>query len=313
MKQTRVMRDMDGGVIGSARYVWRGPPGDPMFVMQNCRDVTSSRVDIVVESPCEAVVVVERTKSGPGVIPSTMHGFHRWRVFGNGLAPVGFWYRATVDENNEHGRWAGCSIYGCNDGLNLHGSQSKEHLVTHCRFEGGAHGGIAIEADSGFQMIGGAVSGFVTAIALRRVGDPVTIQGVGVEACSRLLLTSGPTTAAQPVILQNVRYEADQLAADGEMIVMRHAGPLVMLGGRYGGGRQRVPRIALRGTGPQCVEFVGRPLFGAFGADLVNPVIAQNPAEASVIGQYIAQRMENPANGQNTQLVDAITVGRLTT
>jgi hypothetical protein len=127
----------------------------------------------------------------------------------------------------------------------------------------------------------------------------VTLQGVGFEACRRVLLTSGPTTAAQPVVLINCRYEADQLHADGHAIVLRHAGPLIVIGGRYGGGKQPVPRIALLGVGEQNVTLTG-VTFGSFGAHRVSPVVTQHVGNANVSGSgLVYQRTAGDAS--NTQ------------
>src|SRR4029079_1701930 len=58
------------------RLVGRGGPNEPMFLFQNGREPSWERVDITAERPLEAAFVMERTRSGPGVIPSTMH---QWR------------------------------------------------------------------------------------------------------------------------------------------------------------------------------------------------------------------------------------------
>ena len=308
LTQTVVRHDEQRSSIAAGQYVWRGPANAPVFLLQNCRDYRIENIDVSCETPCSAVFYMERTKSGPGVIPSTMHMFRNVRIFGNDFPAFGIWYHDTIDENNEHGRFDCVSVYGCDCAFKFQGQQSKEHLLTHCRLESGL---TAIASDTGFQMIGGTIAVFEEAVILARAGDPVTLSGVGVETCGRLLESLGPTTGAQPVVLQNVRYEADQLAPDGEAIVMRHAGPLTIIGGRYGGGKQPIPRIALRGVGIQSVELVGRPHFGSYGAHAVNPIIAQNPPEAMVTGGYLAQRYEGDPS--NTAFIGSPTVERITT
>lgn len=299
---------MERSALSPDRYVWRGPASDPVFLFQNCRDFLSSRIDVTCETPCSAVVVCERTKDAPGTIPSTNNGFHRWRIFGNWLAERGFWYRATIDANNEHGDFYANTVYGCGYAFVFEGQQSKHHRLAHNVVESCER---AVTASSAFYWQGGTIAATRRAFTLTRVGDPVKIEAVGVEAVERLLITSGPTTAAQSIVLDSVRYEADQLNEDGEAIVMRHAGPLVIVGGRYGGGKQPCPRIALRGVGIQSVEFVGRPHFGSYGAHAVNPIIAQNPPEAMVTGGYLAQRWEGDPS--NTAFIGSPTVERITT
>lgn len=292
------------------RIVWRGPAKDPVFCFQNCRDPNIERLDITCETECEAVVVSERTRTGAGVIPSTMHQWRDVRVFCNGLAPVGFHYRATIDENNEHGRFDAVSVYGFTSaGMRFDGQQSKEHTLTLCRFDTD-DAATAIASASGFTWIGGTASGCDEAVNLTRVGDPVTLIGVGVEKCRRLLVTGpGVSSAAQTINLVGVRFEADQLYADDEMIVLRHAGPLVIDGGRFGGGSQRIPRIALRGSGEQTLEMRG-VVFGSYGAYRVAPVIAQNPAEARVTASGC--RYQNDSwNTQNTATSVATLVERI--
>ena len=54
-----------------------------------------------------------------------------------------------------------------------------------------------------------------------------------------------------------------------------------MTGCRIGGGKQRIPRIALLGTGPQVVTIAGNT-FGAFGAHRVCPIRASQHASVNV-------------------------------
>jgi hypothetical protein len=276
---TVVRRNLERSSLAPGRYVWRGPASDPVFALQNCNAFRVQDIDVTCDTPTSAVFLIERTQTGPGTIPSTMHMFRNVRIFGNRKAERGVWYRNTIDENNEHGRFDCVSVYGCTlAGFAFYGQQSKEHLLTHVRTESCT---VGVIADSAFQWIGGTCAVAEYAIFLARIGDPVTIQGVGFEACQRLLLTYGPTTAAQPVTFIGGRYEADQLAEDGEAIVLQHAGPLNIIGMRLGGGKQRVPRIALRGTGEQTVKLDGVH-FGSYGACDVPPVLAQNKPEALV-------------------------------
>ena len=230
VRQTIFLRDLDARAFVSRvangarpRFVWRGPASDPVFCIQNCREVTFEHMDVVCETPSEAAFLIERTRSGPGVIPSTLHQFRDVRVFGNTLARHGYWARSTIDENNEHGRWDACSVYGTTLGWRFDGQQSKEHLLTQCRFESGVS---AVASASGFQWISGTAAVCEVGISLTRVGEPVLIQGVGFEACARLLRGPGASTASQPITLLAVRYESDQLNPDGDCIVIQHGGPL---------------------------------------------------------------------------------------
>jgi hypothetical protein len=296
LTQTMRVRNQDGGIIPPGRYIWRGRAGMPVFAIQDSRDIVSENIDVVCETPCEAVVVCERTRSTPGTIPSTNHGFTRWRIYGNTLADRAFWFRG-IDANNEHALFTACSVYGCHVGWTFNGQQSKEHQITHCRFESGL---VGVSADSSVQLSGGVFAVCRVGVELTRVGDPVVIIGTAFEACARLLVTSGPTTAPQPVTLIGVRYEADQLHDDGDCVVLRHAGPLVVQGCRLGGGRQRVPRIALLGIGAQAAEIRGNT-FGAFGAHRVSPVRSPRPTDANVTwGTNAYQRDANdPRNTES--------------
>jgi hypothetical protein len=306
LRETVVLRDLEARVFAAGqtfdrrpRFVWRGPPAVPVFALQNSRESVWEHIDVVCETPCEAVFLIERTRSGAGVIPSTMHQWRDVRVFGNGLGVPAFVHRATIDENNEHGRWDSCSVYGCIVGWTFQGQQSKEHLMTHCRFESGV---TAVSSDSSFQWVGGTAAVCDTGIFLTRIGDPVAVRGVGFEACKRLLVTVNASTASQPVTLDGVRYEADQLHADGDAIVLRHAGPLNVVGSTLGDGRQRIPRIALLGIGAQAATIAGNK-FGAFGAHRVCPIRAQNRAEAKVDwGRNTYQRDGNDPRNTETRI-----------
>jgi hypothetical protein len=220
-----------------------------MFVFQNCREPSWERVDVTVERPLEAAFVMERTRHGPGVIPSTMHQWRDLRVFGNGLLERAFWHRRRdVDENNEHARFDSVSVYGYTDcAWLIEGTQSKEHLFTHCRAEGDATGRAGIRSFGSFQWIGGAMSGNAeSCFSLGPPCDVVRIEGVGCETSARLLTAQGPTGNAYPVLLEQVRFMTDRLHPDGVMIDFRAPGPLTIRGGQFGNGRQPVPTIRVR-------------------------------------------------------------------
>jgi hypothetical protein len=231
------------------RFVWRGGAHEPMFVFQNCREPSWERVDITAEKPLEAAFVMERTRHGPGVIPSTMHLWRDVRVFGHGIMERGFWHRRRdTDENNEHARFDSVSVYGYTDcGWLIEGKQSKEHLFTHCRANGDSTGRAGIRAFGSFQWIGGAMSGNSEAcFVLGPPCDVVRIEGVGCETSARLLTSQGPTGAAYPVLLEQVRFMTDRLHPDGVMIDFRSPGPLTIRGGQFGNGKQPVPTIRVR-------------------------------------------------------------------
>jgi len=299
LTDTYRLRDQDGGTIPYARYIWRGPPNVPVFSLENCRDVVSERIDVVCERPCEAIMICERTRRTSGTIPSTMHGFTRWRVQANGLVDRGMWCRATIDGNNEHMEFHANWFAGVRRPFVFEGQQSKHHRLTHNiveRYE------VAVSADSGFHWEGGTIAVGGVAFRLTRVGDPVSIAHVGIEATSRILETSGPTTASQPVTLDDVRYEADQLHTDGDAIVVRHAGCLNLLHSRLGGGAQRIPRVALLGIGDQSAEIRGNT-FGAFGAHHVCPIRAPRSMHAKVNwGRNTYQRDANDSRNTDTRI-----------
>lgn len=271
LTQPLVRRSLDGpprvGAAARKRYVWKGKASDPVFVFQNCRDVEYERIDVVIESPCEAVVVCERTSSQPGTIPSTNNTFHKWRIYGNGLAERGIWMRATIDENQEHAEITSNTFYGITRPIVFEGVQSKHHVIRDNVFEGFD---VAVTSDTGFEWSGKTAAKGKILCELTRIGDPVAIRSVGVEACGRLLVTAGPATDAQEITLDTLRFAADQLHEDGACVVLRHAGALVIIGGAYGDGHQRVPVIELAGIGEQSLTFVA-PKFGAFGAHQVLP------------------------------------------
>lgn len=273
LTQTRVVRDTDGptrigGVNARRKFIWRGPAGDPVFEFRDSRDGSVERVDVVCESPTEAVFLSHRTKRGPSVIPSTGHQFRDVRVYGNGLAERGFYACDTIDENNEHMRFDAVSMFGCRFAWVFAGQQSKEHLLTLCRASQCERG---IVAGSSFTMLGGAINVCQVGITLTRVGDPVAVIGVGFEACVRMLETPPASTDSQPIVFIADRYAADQLHADGACVLMRNAGPLTSIGGTFGDGEQRVPRVHLAGIGEQVVNLIGQK-FGSFGANTLNPV-----------------------------------------
>lgn len=304
LTKTQVLTNQDGpprildrGNDGSRiQYVWQGPTTDPVFLLQNCRDSSWEHIDVVCQTACSAVFQIERAVTGPGTIVSTNHLFRDVRIYGNSLAQRGFWARPFIDENNEHFRFDFCSVYGCTvAGFEFGGQQSKEHLLTHCRIESCT---IGVKAGSSVRIEGGTIAAATEAVRLTAVGDPVTLAGVGVEACGRLLVTANDsaTTAAQPVTLIGVRYEADQLHADGDCILLRHAGPLTLLGCRLGGGAQSIPKVGLVGSDVQTVILQSNH-FGSYGAYLVNPTHVNPGVTPDIIwgtGRYQKNNGDNP-------------------
>lgn len=306
LSRTQVITDRDGpprvldkNRDGSrVRYVWQGPASDPVFLLQNCRDSVWEHVDVFCETGCEAVFRMERTSVAGGTIVSTNNLFKDIRIYGNSLAQRGFYARPFIDQNNEHFRFDSVTVYGCTGtAFEFGGQQSKEHYLTQCRIESC---GTGIKAGSSIRVVGGTIAACVVAIQLTAVGDPVTLEGVGVEACGRLLVTNNDsaTTAAQPVTLVGVRYEADQLHADGDCILLRHAGPLNLLGCRLGGGAQSIPKVGLVGLDVQTLILSGNH-FGSYGAHLVNPTHI-NPGVTGDIVWGTNRYQKNNGDNPNT-------------
>ena len=297
LTQTRVLRDKDGRANYRRRYIWRGPADQDVFVFQNVRDLEWERIDVVCETPCASVVAIERTRDVGGTIPSTNNAFRRWRIYGNGLAQRGFWCRDTIDANNEHMEFHANTVYGVSRPFVFAGIQSKLHRLTHNVIE---TFDVAVTSDTGFHYAGGTMAVGSLAFDLTRAGDPVSVRDCGIETVGRLLRTSGPRTDAQPIVLDSVRYAADQLAADGAMIVMRHAGPLVIVGGSYGDGAQPIPHIKLAGIGEQAVHIAGAK-FGAYGANAA-PVIRANPGVRPTLTGGVCTFQRDDANPERTQV-----------
>jgi hypothetical protein len=307
LTDTYRLADLDGGRIPAGRYVWKGAANVPVFHFADSREIVVEDVDVQCETGCTAVFHMERTRVGPGVHPNTMHQFRNVRIFGHPGIPARGFLVSGIDQNGEHMRFDGVSVYHCGHAWEFRGQQAKEHLLTHCRAESCA---IGVVADSGFQWIGGCAAVCELGVLLTRVGEPVVIQGVGFEACGRMLVTDGPTTASQPVSLLGCRLEADQLHPDGDCILLRHAGPLVIQGCRLGGGNQRIPRIAVVGFGEQTVVVEGNT-FGSYGASKVCPVRASNPALARVSwGRNCYSRLEgDPTNTDARAVWSAVNYG----
>ena len=278
LADTYRLRDQDGTRIPGGAYIWRGPANVPVFALENCREIVAAHVKLTLERPCEAVAVIERTKVGPGVVVSTMNRFIGWRVEGNGLVDRGFWCRATINQNNEHMEFHANVFSQVGRPFLFAGTQSKHHRLTHNVVESYD---VAVSSDAGFHWQGGTIAVGNVAFKLTNSGDPVTITDVGIETTRRLLESSGPTHASQPIALEGVRYEADRLHPDGHMVVLKHPGPLSLHANRFGGGAQPIPRILLDGFRDQAIELHGNT-FGSFGADKVCPVRAPRPSYAKV-------------------------------
>jgi hypothetical protein len=178
-------------------------------------------------------------------------------------------------------------VFGAIIGWRFTGQQSKEHRLTHCTADGCPTG---VSASTSFTWEGGTVAGSANAFLLSASGDPVRLTKAGVEGCARLLDTSGPRTDAQSIVLDQVRFAADQLHADGDCVIVRGAGPLLVLGGAYGEGNQAIPHFRANCIGNCAVSMIG-VRFGAYGASAV-PVLRANPG-VTVAGIEVGCTYEN--------------------
>lgn len=268
------------------RLIWEGPPEGPVIRLLDCPEPYVADFDIVASQPVQTGIEVCNT--GTLARPSTMPIFDRVRFFGNNKMGDGIMMISINGANNEHAHLRNVKGFGLK-GFLFHvplssNKQSKEHRMDQCCQEGGQG---AVRAPSAFMWRGGTVSG--TSEAAFQLygggGDRVHISDVGVEACARLLdLGTEPerTSDGWKVTLDNVRYAADQLAADGHMIRMYGAGPLTVENCQLGGGKVPVlPVILADGYGQPLIRLAAN-FFDAFGAHRQSPVFTAPGREVVV-------------------------------
>lgn len=265
---------------GAVRSVeWTGLPNRPAYHLLNARNHAMQDCRVRASTGLLAGVVIESFEPAVGGVVSTANRFDRVEIRGEGRTQYGFAHGQLkdgqvlypeYDRNNEHMLYQHCAVYDTTAAAWLsYGSQSKEHLWTHCR-AGTAYGGKGLVLGGGGGIwTGGAMYGFDVAFALGAPADPFTVIGGGYEKIKQLLVVDGPRREPYPVVLEGLRVMTQACDPDGRVPLVDFGGPgpLTIIGGQYGSGYQPIPTIRMRSwQGAPAVLRLQGVMFGAFGS-----------------------------------------------
>lgn len=275
MDQTRKVTGLDKP---STRTYWNGMPNQPAWHLVNARGWRFTDHVFDAANALLAAVVLESQPANGGVI-STNNRFNNCTVNGYGRTRYGFVHGLysspnvvypEYDANNEHHVYDQCSVYDTTDAAWCNfGHQAKEQSWRDCH-AGSAYGGAGLRMWGGSGVwSGGSMYGFDKAFDLGSPSDPVTVIGGGYETIKQFLVCQGPRQDAYEVKLIGVRVMTDRCDATGDvpMIDFAGPGPLTIVGGQFGNGRQPLPVIQLRSWqhAPCVLNMIG-VTFAAFGS-----------------------------------------------
>jgi hypothetical protein len=175
-----------------------------------------------------------------------------------------------LDENNEFGLYEDIDVDGAFDGIRFLGQQSHGHVLTRCRLNVKNDGVVSTGWFSATDVSGSGLSG--AAFHVVGISAPIQIVRPNFEAVKRLLVaegSEGATGDSQPIFISGGSTRCDQLAIDGNLIDIRHRGPLAIRNHQFGSGQQPVPHIRTWWPGIVTVEDCSVGSWDSHGKDLV--------------------------------------------
>lgn len=174
-------------------------------------------------------------------------------------------------------------------GVSFEHSQSKAHAFLNCNFGDGKYGITTALGPTGhggsFRWLMGNMGNHnIADFHLGGLNDPININGMYSEDSARLLTTEGISSTGWPVVIENIRFAANGLHADGNAIVYSARGPLVVKNSSFGGSRPS--RIKLKATGPMIASITEN----FFNAKILIPV---DPVVTEGAGPFHVAKMNN--------------------
>lgn len=243
---------------------------EPVFRFINCQDTCVAYMKVILTQQVTAVLCYQRDPLTSGTPTNNHH--QDLVVIGKGeghggSANVGIHFHALEKDspNNEASLSHNVHLNDCNVGWCIEGSQSKEHVMDHCRQQGGQH---VVDCSGSFWWRGGGGSGLSDAVfRLREPVDTVRIDYGAFEASKRLLHASGPqgwTGDGQPIWVCGGRFMCDQLHEDGAAVVIESNGAVTFNSYVFGSGTQRVPHLRTVNPGNTQFRDVEFACYGSF-------------------------------------------------
>jgi hypothetical protein len=246
---TLFVREQGAGFVieGAGMYAstigWRGPAGNPMLQLADCRYATIRQLGFIAVA-ADADCAIE--SNGDAAASNLV--FDRVAIDGLSAAKhlevgVRFTPRGS-DAGNDKSGFYSCYINGCKQaGVSFEHSQSKGHDFFDCvirntvRGVTTALGSRPVPGEGGsFRWFGGYMSNNDVDFALGSLvnnGDPIVISGMGSESSKMLLDQARGGQAARPILIEGVRWAStpELIGGNGGVVVHYGAvGTLVVMG-----------------------------------------------------------------------------------
>jgi len=250
----------------------------PVIGLLNCQDTGISNLKMILTS--NQYAVFGHWSKDPSLGTPTNNHYRNIVVIGKGEGFGGeanygivFHAKNKDDPNNEAGFFFNVHLNNCFIGWRIEGTQSKEHVIEHCRQQGGMH---AVDSTGSFWWKGGGGSGLSdAAFRLREPVDTIRIDYPAFEATKRLLHASGPngfSDDSQPIRISGGRFMCDQLHNDGAAVILEHQGPLTIDSFVFGSGQQPIPHIRANDPAQVALQAVNFESIGSFETLAAHPV-----------------------------------------
>lgn len=286
--------EVQGVSLYGTRLVWRGDDMT-MFDRPNSRDHWWHNLTIDVQGPLGAAFIDRNDNFAkhdprhvPGMIIPTANKHERMRVMGNQRLGIYRKYAlGNCDENNEHHVDVEVNVNGTVRGWEIHGSQSKYHVIERCHYFGGdVKGQAMVHAYHGsFSAIDcHATHARHAAFVAENQADTLHLVRCEAETCAAFAEITGPnggaTGASQPVEITGGRFMCDSINEQLQAITLATAGPFTMRAFQLGNGTQKIGRVLMRG--PRGMLDIKGCSFGSYGSDRANSVIHGDAHQVSV-------------------------------
>jgi hypothetical protein len=246
--------NVTGAVIrgsGRSRFLWAGKPTDPMFWLQNWRNCTLEGfcAQVSKSSKVSEMFRMENAPApaGTSYVDPGHNAFRGIELLGTDGGFQCGWNFCGVNGNNDMGLLENCkaSDYtGCM--VSLSQMEFMDHHFVNCQAYGyGGQSAVAGSVDGltgsqgSYVWDGGIVVGHAVDFNIGGSQRAITLDHVNSEHSFRFLKTGGPTGAQQGLFIYDLRWEAEQLAADGQFMLIQHPGPIVLADSNNIGGQNR--------------------------------------------------------------------------
>jgi hypothetical protein len=233
-------------LVGSGNTLlrWHGNNSSPLLLLQDVNEGVFEGFNIVSAGSGFPLSVAVRIENGSGTawIPAACH-FRDIDIDGGNSTHLGTGFLITStgaggDANNEFHRFDNVAVSNAGTAAwKIDASQAHGIFFTDCQAHTTVRG---VQCASGnFVWHGGFMSGMTVAcfdLGSPQVTIPYRISNMGSEGCTRFLVTGGPTGAAFPLVVEQIRFSTADgaLAGDGIALDYRSPGPLVVRDSCFG-------------------------------------------------------------------------------